>query len=96
MRHHLALRARRLRLRDGLRRYIHAARIATIRSRAATMRAVDPNIDHSAPSIRGGRGGSIDGTVLPIEEEPPTPAPASVEAVPPPAAGSSKFTVLYL
>ena len=73
VRHHLALRARRLRLRDGLRRYIHAARIATIRSRAATMRAVDPNIDHSAPSIRGGRGGSIDGTVLPIEEEPPTP-----------------------
>ena len=74
VRHHLARRARRLRLRDGLRRHIHAARIATIRSRAATMRAVDPNIDHSAPIIRGGiRGGSIDGTVVRIEEAPPTP-----------------------
>ena len=74
VRHHLARRARRLRLRDGLRRHIHAARIATIRSRAATMRAVDPNIDHSAPVIRGGiRGDSIDGTVQRIEKAPLTP-----------------------
>lgn len=35
------------------------------------MRAVDPNIDHSSPSIRG--GDSLDGTVLRIEMEPPTP-----------------------
>lgn len=35
------------------------------------MRAVDPNIDHSTPSIRG--GDSLDGTVLRIEMEPPTP-----------------------
>ena len=73
-RHHLARRARRLGMRDALRRHIHAVRIAAIRSRAETMRAVDPNIDCSAPSIRGGRvGDSLDGTVRRIEKEPPSP-----------------------